>query len=451
MTTNSQADQKSTEDLSLTLAAEYAVEYAKQQGMDESEVSLHRGTGVSVTARQQELESVEKHNDAQLVVSVYKDQKTGSASSADLSRTGIRSSVDAAISIARFTGADECLGLADAERMASDKKDLGLHCGWQKSVAELVELAKECEQAALQTSDLISNSEGASVNSYAGSAVYANSHGFVSDVAGSQHSVSCSVIGEQAGAMQRDYWYDSNRDPAKLASVESIGRRAAERTVARLGARQIASCQASVIYDASIAKTLVGHLMGAIKGGAIYKKASFMLDKVESEILPEFVTISEHPHLPGGASSAWHDSEGVATPKYRPIVEDGILRSYVLASYTARKLGLESTANSGGVRNLEVSSTGQSFEQLLSEVGSGLLVTELVGSGINMVTGDYSRGAAGFWVENGEIQHPVEEITIAGNLNEMFRNIVAIGSDYDERGNTKCGSIVVENMTIAGS
>ncbi len=446
-----EAKQENEQELNLAAAAEYAIAYAKSQGMDESEVSLHHGTGVSVTARQQELETVEKHNDAQLVVSVYKDHKTGSASSADLSEAGIRSSVDAAISIARFTGADTCLGLADVERMAKDELELNLHYPWQKSVAEMVELAIECERAALQTSELISNSEGASVNSYAGSAVYANSHGFLSDTLGSQHSVSCSVIGEQAGAMQRDYWYDSNRDPVKLQSAESIGRRAAERTVARLGARQIASRQAPVMFEASVAKTLISHLIGAIKGGAIYKKASFMLDKIDSTIFPDFITIAEHPHLPGAASSAWHDGEGVATPSYRPIVEAGVLQSYVLGSYTARKLGLESTANSGGVRNLTVSSTGQDFEQLLSQMGSGLLVTELVGSGINMVTGDYSRGAAGFWVENGEIQHPVEEITIAGNLNELFRHIVAVGTDYDERGNTKCGSIVIENMTIAGS
>lgn len=445
------AQPQSAPAIDLAKAAEYAVEYAKQQGMDESEVSLHQGSGVSVTARQQELESVEKNNDAQLVVSVYKDHKTGSASSADISDTGIRASVDAAISIARFTGADDCLGLADADRMADQKLELDLHHPWQNSVAELVEMAVACENAALQTSELISNSEGASVNSYAGSVVYANSHGFLSKSLGSQHSVSCSVIGEQAGAMQRDYWYDSNRDPARLESVEAIGRRAAERTVARLGARQIASCQAPVMFEASIARTLIGHLIGAIKGGAIYKKASFMLDKVETKIFPDFVTIAEHPHLLGASSSAWHDGEGVATPSYRPIVDAGVLQSYVLASYTARKLSLESTANSGGVRNLQVSSTGQNFEQLLAEMGSGLLVTELVGSGINMVTGDYSRGAAGFWVENGEIQHPVEEITIAGNLTEMFCHIAAIGNDYDERGNTKCGSIIIENMTIAGS
>lgn len=441
----------SASDSSLTRAAEFAIDYARQKGMDQSEVSLHQGTGISVTARQQALETVEKHNDAQIVISVYKDQKTGSASSADLSEAGIRASVDAAVSIARYTGADECLGLADADRMAEDLRDLDLCHPWTEDVAELVDIALACEQAALSSDQLITNSEGASVNSYSGQAAYANSHGFLSLNPGSQHSVSCSVIGEKNGGMQRDYWYDSNRDPGKLLDVKSIGRMAAQRTVARLGARQIPSCQASVMFEPSMAKSLVSHLIGAIKGGSIYKKASFMLDQVGEAILPDFVEITENPHKVGGASSARHDGEGVATPQQRAIVDAGVLQSYVLASYTARKLGLQSTANSGGVRNLHVSNTGQDFNQLLQQMGSGLLVTELIGSGINMVTGDYSRGAAGFWVENGEIQYPVEEITIAGNLSEMFRNIAAIGSDYDTRGNTECGSIVIENMTIAGS
>jgi PmbA protein len=251
--------------------------------------------------------------------------------------------------------------------------------------------------------------------------------------------------------MQRDYWYDSNRNPRLLSSAESIGKIAAERTIARLGARQISSCQATVMYDPQMAKSLIGHLIGSIKGGAIYKKASFMLDKVGEQVLPDFMTIAENPHKLGASGSAMHDGEGVGTPEYRAIVESGRLASYVLGSYSARKLGLESTANSGGVRNVSVTNTGQTFEELLAQVGTGLLVTELIGSGINMVTGDYSRGAAGYWIENGELQYPVEEITVAGNLIDMYRNIVAIGNDIDDRGNTECGSIVVENMTIAGS
>lgn len=432
-------------------AADYAIQYAKQQGIDQTEVSLQQGVGVSVAARQQELETVEKHNDAQFIVSVYKNHKTGSASSADLSEQGIRSSVDAAISIARYTDADDCFGLADEELMATDLASLDLHHAWDADVSELLDIALRCEKSALEADALITNSEGASVNSYSGNSVYANSHGFISDTSGSQYSVSCSVIGEQDGAMQRDYWYDSNRNPAKLESAESIGLKSAQRTIKRLGARQIASTQSNVLFDPSVAKSLISHLVGAIKGGAIYKKASFMLDRVGQPVLPDFVTIAENPHILGASGSARHDGEGVATPEYRAIVEAGVLQGYVLGSYTARKLALQSTANAGGVRNVSVSSTGLSLSELLTKMGSGLLVTELIGSGINMVTGDYSRGAAGYWVENGEIQFPVEEVTIAGNLLDMYLNIAAIGDDIDHRGNTQCGSILVENMTIAGS
>lgn len=438
-------------ELNLSKAAEFAIDYAKKQGIDQSEVSLHQGTGISITARQQELETVEKHNDAQFVISVYKDHKTGSASSADMSENGIRSTVDAAISIARYTGADDCFGLGDADRMATQEQDLDLYHAWNADEAQMLDLAMRCEQAAVESSEQITNSEGASVNSYSGSAIYANSHGFLSQSLGSQHSISCSVIGSDDAGMQRDYWYDSNRNAAKLDAAEEIGAIAAKRTLARLGSRQIASCEAAVMYDSGVSKSLISHLMGAIKGGAIYKKASFMLDKVGEDILPGFITIAENPHKAGASGSAWHDGEGLATPEYRAIIEAGRLESYVLGSYTARKLGLESTANAGGVRNLSVSNTGQSTQQLLQEMGTGLLVTELIGSGINMLTGDYSRGAAGFWVENGEIQYPVEEITVAGNLLDMYRSIVAIGDDYDNRGSTECGSIVIENMTIAGS
>lgn len=437
--------------IDLTRAAEIAIEYATQQGMDQVETALHQGVGISISARQQELETVEKHNDAQLVVSVYKDHKTGSASSADMSEAGIKSTVDAAMSIARFTGADECLGLADAQLMAKEDKSLDLHHPWQVDMSEMVDIALACEAAALDVDDRITNSEGASVSSYSGNAVYANSHGFLRSDSGSQHSVSCSVIGATEHGMQRDYWYDSNRNASKLQSAEAIGKLAAERTLRRLGARQIDSTQATVMFDPIMAKSLIGHLVGAVKGGAIYKKASFMLDKVGEPVLPEFVTIAENPHKLGGANSSMYDGEGVATPEYRALVDSGVLQSYVLGSYTARKLGLTSTANAGGVRNLTISNTGQDAQQLLGQMGTGLLVTELIGSGINMVTGDYSRGAAGFWVENGELQFPVEEITIAGNLQDMYRNIVAIGNDYDVRGNTECGSIVVEGMTIAGS
>lgn len=435
----------------LETAAAQALHFAKQMGMQQAETSLHSGTGISVTARQQELETVEKHNDTQMVVSVYNNHQTGSASSADLSEQGIKETVRAACSIANHTGVDKCIGLADKELMAGEKLDLDLYHEWTSDVSELAAMAFECEQAALDVDKRITNSEGASVGTYAGTAVYANSHGFLSVYGGTQHNLSCSVIGSLDGNMQRDYWYDSNRNPVKLASPVEIGRLAGERTVARLGSRKVASTEASVLFDSQMAKSLISHLIAGLKGGVIYKKASFLLDRLGEQLLPGFITISENPHLLGMASSAWHDSEGVATPKQKEIVSSGVLQSYILGSYTARKLGLESTANAGGVRNVRVSDTGQTQADLLREMGRGLLVTELIGSGVNMVTGDYSRGAAGYWVENGEIQYPVEEITIASNLLDMFAKIQAIGSDIDGRGNVATGSVLVEKMTIAGS
>ncbi len=435
----------------LAEVARLALDYAHDKGLDQAELSIHQGTGISVTARQQELETVEKHNDAQLVVNVFKNQKTGSASSADLGVDGVREMIDAAASIADHTGADDCFGLADKELMATNFDDLGLFHPWPLDVSQFADLVLECERSALQFDSKISNSEGASVNSYSGTSVYANSHGFYSERQLTQHSLSCSVIAQSENGMQRDYWYDSNRDPSKLAGAEDIGLTAAKRTVNRLDARKIASTETPVLFDANTARSLINHLMGALKGGVIYKKASFMLDRIGDRIMPDFVTISENPHLPGGIGSTWHDNEGVATLEQAPIVTAGQLQRYLLGCYTARKLGMQTTANAGGVHNLSVSDTGQSFDELLALMNTGLLVTELIGSGINMLTGDYSRGAAGYWVENGELAYPVEEITVAGNLLEMYRDIVAIGTDRDLRGNTRCGSILLQKLTLAGS
>lgn len=435
----------------LTKAAEFALTQAKALGMQQAEASVHQGTGVSVTARQQQLETVEKHNDSQLIVTVFDDFKTGSACSADLSEEGVKATVAAACSIASYTAADDCLGLADEQLMAKREIDLDLYHPWNDDVAVMADLALRCENAAMEFDKKITNSEGASISTYSGHAVYANSHGFMSSNSGSQHSISCSVIGGATDSMQRDYWYDSNRNGALLTDAETIGRRAAERTIARLGSRKIPSTEAHVLFDPQIAKSLIGHLIGALKGGAIYKKASFMLDKVGERVLPSFVEITENPHLRGASGSAWHDGEGVQTPSSRAIVQDGVLQGYVLSAYTSRKLGLPTTANAGGVRNLRVNDTGQDQTTLIKDMGKGLLVTELIGSGINMVTGDYSRGAAGFWVENGEVQFPVEEITIAGNLLQMYQRIAAIGNDIDARGNTVLGSVLMENLTIAGS
>ena len=431
--------------------AQQVMDEAKQLGLDQVEVSIHQGSGTSVTARLGELETVEKHNDTEVVVSVYRDHKTGSASSADITEQGIRQTVNAAASIAKYTGEDDCLGLADKELMAHDVPDLDLYHPWKVDIADMCDMALQCEQVARDYDERIINSEGASVNSYSGVDMYANSHGFMQRRQGSRHSMSCSVIGGQAQEMQRDYWYDSNRNAAKLTSVEHVGEMAAKRAVRRLGSKQIKSCQVPVLFEAPIASSLVGHFIAAIKGGALYKKASFLLDKLQQAVFPGFVNIWENPHLRAGAGSAAYDNEGVATPERRDLVIDGVLQSYVLGSYTARKLSMKSTANAGGVRNVFVSHGENDFQGMLSNMGTGLLVTELIGSGVNTVTGDYSRGAAGFWVENGIIQHAVDEITIAGNLSDMFMQVIDIGNDVDYRGNISTGSILLENMTIAGA
>lgn len=431
--------------------AQLVLDEAKKLGLDQAETAIHQGTGVSVTARLGELETVEKHNDTEVVVSVYKDHKTGSASSADITEKGIRQTVQAAASIAKYTGQDDCFGLADKDLMAQDIPDLDLYHPWDIDVSGMCDLALQCEQVARDYDKRIVNSEGASVNSYSGFDVYANSHGFMHRKRASRHSISCSVVSGHDQEMQRDYWYDSNRNASKLDSVQNIGEMTAQRAVRRLGSKQIKSCQAPVLFESTIASSLISHFISAIKGGALYKKASFLLDKLEQPVFPEAINIWENPHILSGASSSAYDNEGVATPEKRDLICDGVLQSYVLGSYTARKLDMQSTANAGGVRNVRISHGNHSFDSMLAEMGSGLLVTELIGSGINMVTGDYSRGAAGFWVENGEIQYPVDEITIAGNLSDMFMSITEIGSDVDTRGNICTGSILLKQMTIAGA
>lgn len=437
----------------LTKVAEKALQAAKEQGMQQAQVSLSSSVGRSVTVRQQALESVELHKDQSLVVTVFNDHKMGSASSADFTDDGVLSSVAAAASIARQTAADDCIGLADANLMATEHPDLDIYHEWEIDMPTMNALAAECEQAALDVDKAITNTEGGTVNSHIGVSLYANSHGFVGLQDGSRHGVSCSVIAEQAGDMQRDYWYASDCDAKNMQSASAIGRIAGERTLRRLGAKQVATCEVPVIFEASIAGSIVSHLISAIKGGSIYKKASFLVDHLGEQILPEWLSVLEQPHKLRGSNSAAFDSEGVATPKQRRIVDEGVLKNYVLGSYTARKLGLQTTANGGGVHNvsLESDNASQSFEEMLQQCGTGLLVTELIGSGINMVTGDYSRGACGFWIENGKIQHPVQEVTIAGNLRDMFQSISTIGSDIDTRGNIQTGSILLDKLTVAGS
>jgi PmbA protein len=425
------------------------LEQGRKAGASAAEAVVSIDNGLSVSVRLGEVETLEYHRDKGLGLTLFFGQRKGNASTADLSDAGIAEAVAAAAAIARHTAEDPYAGLPEAELMAGSYPDLDLDHPWGIEAQDAVELAQRCEAAARGHDPRISNSEGANVNSYRGTVVYGNTHGFVGGYTGTRHGVSCLVVAEQDGAMQRDYWYASSRMADALGDVEAIGRRAAERTVRRLGGRRLGTCEVPVVFEADIARGLIGHFVAAIRGAALYRKSSFLLDHLGQQVFPEFLNLQEQPHLPRALGSAPFDGEGVAT-KAREVVRDGVLQGYVLDSYSARRLGMQTTGNAGGVHNLNVSSGELDLDGLVREMGTGLLVTELIGHGINMVTGDYSRGAAGFWVENGEIQYPVEEITVAGNLKDMFRGIRAVGSDVDLRGNIRTGSILLDRLTVAG-
>ncbi len=422
---------------------------AKQQGASAAEAGLSQENGLSVSARLGDVETIEHHCDQGLGITVYFGQRKGSASTTDLSPDSIKETVSAACSIARYTSEDDYAGLPEKELLATEFPDLELNHPWGISVDEAIALAIECEDAARTYDAEISNSEGASVNTHQGIHVMGNSLGFLHGYISTRHSLSCSVLAQRGDSMQRDYWYSVSRNALGLEQPIEIGKKAAERALRRLQGRSLSTRQCPVLYSAEIASGLLASFIGAISGGNLYRKSSFLLDALDKQIFPEFIHIHEQPHLQGALGSAAYDGEGVAT-KTRDIVSDGILRSYVLSTYSARKLGLHSTGNAGGVRNLTITPGELDYQAMLKQLDTGLLVTELMGQGVNMVTGDYSRGAAGFWVENGEIQYPVEEITIAGNLKEMFKNIIAVGNDVDYRGNVRTGSILVERMSIAG-
>lgn len=423
---------------------------ARQQGASSAEAGVSSDSGLSLTVRLGELETIEHTRDNGLGVTVYFGQRKGSASTNDMSRGAVSETVAAACRIARYTTEDKCSGLADADLMAKDFPDLDLYHPWSLSVEEAEALARTCEEAARASDKRIVNSEGATLNTHQGLHVYGNSHGFVAGYPSSRHSLSCAVVAQEgASSMQRDYWYTVDRRGERLEAPATVGEKAAERTLARLDARKIATCQVPVMFQSDIASGLLRHLIGAIRGSSLYRQASFLLDRLGEQIFPDFVHIHENPLLPGGLASAAFDGEGVAT-QARDLVSEGVLRSYVLDSYSARKLDMQTTGNAGGVRNLSIDSGELDRAALLNKMGTGLLVTEVMGQGVNPVTGDYSRGAAGFWVQGGEIQYPVEEITIAGNLRDMFRQLLAVGNDIDTRGSIHTGSWLIENMTIAG-
>ena len=428
----------------------HALELARRLGADGAEAGAGLSQGLAVSARLGEVETVEHHRDQSLGVTVYFGQRKGSASTSDLSAASVRETVEAACAIARHASEDPYAGLPDPERLAKTVPDLDLDHPWDLTADEAIELAVACERAALESHAEIVNSEGASLHTHRGIRVLGNTLGFLHGYPASRHSLSCAVVGKRGQQMQRDYWYTVARDPADMESAEAVGRKAAERTVARLGARSLPTRRCPVIYAAEVATGLIGHFLAAIRGGNLYRKASFLVDSLGKPAFPDFVHIHEEPHIPKGIGSAPYDNEGVATYPH-DLIHEGLVAAYILDSYSARKLGLETTGNAGGVHNVIVDPGSLDRSALLREMGTGLLVTELMGHGINLVTGDYSRGAAGFWVENGEIQYPVEEITIAGNLKDMFRHIEAIGTDVDRRGNIRTGSIWLREMTVAGS
>jgi PmbA protein len=426
-----------------------ALALARRLGASQAEASASFGSGISVTVRMRSVETLEYHRDQGLGITVYLGQRKGSASTSDLGAAAIEESVRKACVLARYTAEDPCTGLADPERLARAIPSLDLWHPWALEPDAAIDLATRCEAAALEHDARITNSEGASVSNHEGSRAYGNSHGFLAGYRDTHHSLSCAVLASHGGQMERDFDYTSARDPDDLVSAAAVGREAARRAVARLGATKIDTRTAPVLYPARLARGLIGHLVGAISGGALYRKSSFLLDSLGTAVLANCVTIDEQPHILKGLASAPYDDEGVATVERR-LVDAGVLQGYVLGSYSARKLGMATTANAGGIHNLTVGSTGESFADLLAAMDTGFLVTELMGSGVNPVTGDYSRGATGFWVEKGEIRFPVNEVTIAGNLRDMFRGILAVGSDLDIRGGIRTGSILVSQMTIAG-
>jgi PmbA protein len=441
-------DTAATKD-SLERSASQAIDLATRLGADQAEAGVSFDEGLNVTVRLGTLESVERQKDRGLGVTVYRDRRKGSASTSDFSTRGIDDAVRKALSIASFTAADEFAGLADAELMAVNPRDLDLYHPWELDVDGATELAARTESAARDLDPRIDNSEGAIVSTGAGIRVYANSHGFQGTYATSSHSISCSVVAKADGLLERDYWYSAARAADELESPAAIGERAARRALDRLGSRQLGTRVAPVVFTAELARGLFGHFVAAIRGTAQYRKASFLVGAAGQQVFPEWLDIREDPLIPRGMASAAFDGEGVATGA-RDLVVDGVLQGYVLSSYSARRLGLRTTGNAGGIHNLVVAPNAGPLESIVSGCETVLIVTELLGQGVNTVTGDYSRGAAGMWVERGEVAYPVSEVTIAGNLRDMFLRIQAIGSDVDLRGAVRCGSVLVDGVTIAG-
>ena len=429
-----------------------ALAEAKGRGASQAEVDASMNRGLSTTVRLGEVDTVEYQRDRGVGVTVYFGKSKGSASTADISAKAVRETVEKACSIARYTAQDECAGLADPEELARVIPDLDLDHPWAITPDDAVEMARACEAVGLAVDARITNSEGAAVGSHRDMRVYGNSHGFLEGFSSTSHSLSCVLLAQEGDDMQRDYWFSSARNASELLSGDTIGRKAAERALARLGARSLSTRKVPVLLAPEMARGFIAHFTGAVRGGAQYRKSTFLLDSAGQQVLPSFLQLDERPHIRRALASAPFDGEGVAT-RDRSLVKDGVLQGYVLSSYSARKLGLKTTGNAGGLHNLLVTATPEkslSFEALLKQMGTGLLVSELMGQGVNPVTGDYSRGASGFWVENGALVHPVHAVTIAGNLKQMYRDIAALGTDVDMRGAIRTGSLLLAEMTLAG-
>lgn len=423
---------------------------AKAKGAVEAEVGLNRSVGLTLSVRKSEVETVEFNRDQSLGITIYKNNRKGSASSTDLSETAIQSALEAAIKLAEYTEPDPFSGLAESELMPKITPSLDLYHPWVFTMEEAIEAAKACEASALAFDKRITNSDGATLSSHQGYHVYGNSHGFVGGYPSSQHSLNCIVIAKDVHGMERDYQYTVERNPHKMVDGLTIGKEAAERTVAKLSAQKIPTQQVPVIFHAQIASGLLSHFLGGISGGRLFRQSSFLIDSLGKQIFPEHMHLFERPHVLGGMGSAPFDGDGVMTED-KDFVANGVVKNYVLDAYSARKLKMKNTGNSGGVHNLMVSTSGDDLTALLKRLDKGLLITSVMGQGINLVTGDYSRGATGFWVENGQIQFPVHEVTVAGNLRDMFKNIIAVGNDVDTRGNIQTGSLLIGNMMISGT
>ena len=448
MAENEQRQSLGREELERIVA--FALDEARSLGVDQAEVAASQDMGLSATARLGDVENLEFTNDRGIGITVYKNACKGNASTSDVSPAAIREAVAKACSFARLTAEDPHSGLADAALMAAEVRDLDLDHPWEIDANEAIALAKESEAAATGFDKRISNSEGATVATNRGTRAYGNTHGFIGSYSKTSHSVTCVVLAEADGTMQRDYHYTSSRVPGELENAAGVGVAAAEKAISRLGARKIKTTTAPVIFIPELARGFIGHAIGAIAGGAQYRRASFLLNAVGEKVFPDFVQIQERPHIAKATASRWYDAEGVATYD-RDIVSDGVLQAYILSSYSARRLGLATTANAGGAQNLLVPGSDTDLGKLIAEMGTGLVVEELIGQGVNTVTGDYSRGAVGHWVENGEIQFAVHEVTIAGNLRDLYKRIAAIGNDQDLRSGIRCGSLLVDGMTIAGA